>query len=59
MYVKVVLKDRKEGRIVSTSMFDTVSEANRYIRSLLADSLLEPSLKKYEVIITHEEAKEE
>jgi len=59
MYVKVVLKDRKEDRIASTSMFDTVSEANRYIRSLLADSLLEPSLKKYEVIITHEEAKEE
>jgi hypothetical protein len=59
MHVKVVLKDRKEMRTASIAEFDNVSEANRYIKALLIESLIEPSLRKYEIIISHEEEKGE
>jgi hypothetical protein len=55
MPVKVILEDRKENRIASTAEFDNVSEASRYVKALLIESLMEPALHKYNIIISHEE----
>jgi hypothetical protein len=59
MPVKVVLKDRKEDRIASIAEFDNISEANRYVKALLIESLMEPALHRYDIIISHEMEKGE
>jgi hypothetical protein len=53
--VKVTLFNRKESITGATAIFDTVVEAQRYIKSVMDDMITDDRLRKYEIIIAYNE----